>query len=84
MMEDKTFIQCSCGFEGSSEIRDKDTEIGKASVICPECMRIHIVRICKACGVRIPENREFCEACDGIGNEPIKFNKLIRTEMGVV
>jgi len=43
MMKDKTFIQCSCGFEGSSEIRDRDTEIGKASVICPECMRIHII-----------------------------------------
>jgi len=42
-MEDRTFIQCSCGFEGSSEIWDEDTEIGKASVICPECMRIHII-----------------------------------------
>jgi len=43
MMEDGTFIQCSCGFEGSSEIQDRDTEIGKASVTCPECMKIHII-----------------------------------------
>jgi len=43
MIGDRTFIRCSCGFEGSSEIQDKDEEIRKASVICPECMRIHII-----------------------------------------
>ena len=43
MMEDRLFIQCSCGFEGSSEVQGIETEIGKASVICPECMRIHII-----------------------------------------
>lgn len=44
-MEDRTFIQCSCGFEGSTKIQDIDTEIEKGSVICPECMRIHIIKI---------------------------------------
>jgi len=39
----RAFIQCLCGFEGSSEVQDVEPEIGKASVICPECMRIHII-----------------------------------------
>jgi len=43
MMEDRTFIQCSCGFEGSSDVQDVEAEIGKASVVCPECMRILII-----------------------------------------
>ena len=29
MMEDRLFIQCSCGFEGSSEVQDIEAEIGK-------------------------------------------------------
>ena len=83
-MKDRTFIQCSCGFSGEGEVRDKDAEIGKAVAICPECSTVHIVKICRACGVRIPENRDFCEACGGMGDEPVEFNKLIRTETGVV
>jgi len=39
----RAFIQCSCGFEGSSEVLDMEAEIEKASVVCPECMRIHII-----------------------------------------